>query len=273
MDGIRLIDDHCHLSDERIFARADELIARAVQAGVTRMVLAGVEPAEWGRQLELQARHSDRLTLNFGLHPWWIEKYSRAEIDSILRELDMRVALAHGVGETGLDFHPKRDASRFDDQREVFRQQIRIAKKHKKPLVLHVVQAHEECVKILKDECAPGASDLGIPLLMHSYSGNATQLQEYLRLGAFISYSGSLVRAAHGDGHEKTAKALLNTPIQRLLFETDAPDQGWDSEPNEPARVREVYEAALKIMELPLESGLGALAEVVEKNFKRLWGV
>jgi len=275
-----LTDSHCHLSDERVFAEADALIARAMNAGVTRIALAGVEPAEWTRQLELKARYSDLLTLNFGLHPWWVEKYSRAELDSILHELDTRVAHAQGVGETGLDFHSKRNASRFDDQREAFRQQIRIAKKHSKPLVLHVVQAHEECVKILKEECSSaksmGASDLGIPILVHSYSGNVTQLQEYLRLGAFISYSGTLVRAAQGDGHEKTAKALLNTPIQRLLFETDAPDQGWgdpeNSDENEPARVREVYEAALKIMELPLQSGLPALAEVVGKNFRRLFG-
>jgi TatD DNase family protein len=263
---MNFIDNHCHLSDERIFDRAETLVKEATEAKVTRFALAGVEPAEWKRQVELKAKFGDSLILNFGLHPWWVEKYSASEIKEILQILDQEIVHANGVGETGLDFYEKRDPSRFDDQREAFRAQIHIAKRHKKPLILHIVQAHEECVKILKEEKAEE-----LKLVLHSYSGNVTQLQEYLKLGAYVSYSGSLVKAARGEGHEKTAKALLNTPINRVLFETDSPDQGWDSGENAPKRVLEVYEAALVLMELPLASGMGAMADVVTKTFNHIY--
>ena len=261
---MKYIENHCHLSDERVFARASNLIDEALAAGVEKIVLAGVEPADWKRQLELKSRYPDQLMVNFGLHPWWIERYRSVEIEDVLAELDEQLEHATGLGETGLDFYEKRDPRRFDDQRRAFRAQIQIAKKHQKPLILHVVQAHEEAIEILKEEEAST-----VPILLHSYSGNVTQMGEYLTLGAYLSFNGTLVKIVQGRGHEKTLKALMQAPRDRILFETDSPDQGWDRKSeNTPARVIEVYQGAAEILEIEV-SEIQAQAEV---NFNRFYG-
>jgi TatD DNase family protein len=266
MSSMKYIDQHCHLSDERVFDRAETLIQDAVVAGVETMVLAGVEPSDWKRQIKLKSRYPELLKINFGLHPWWVERYSPVEIEDILAELDEQLEHATGLGETGLDFYEKRDPKRFKDQKSAFRHQIQIAKKHRKPLILHVVQAHDEAIKILVEEEASS-----VPILLHSYSGNVTQMQEYLKLGAYLSFNGTLVKIIEGRGHEKTLKALMQAPRDRILFETDSPDQGWGEKKSEntPAKIVDVYAAAAEILSLDLVE----LVAQVQRNFNSFYAV
>lgn len=255
------IDHHCHLSDERIFSSAQDLIDRAKQGGVRYFGLGGVEPKDWKRQLELKKDNPKELLLTFGLHPMCIEHMSATEIEDALTVLDRELVHANALGETGLDFYPKgRNPERFDDQREVFRLQIRMAKRHQKPLVLHVVFAHEECIQILKEEAIGDH-----PFVLHSYSGNATQLKEYLKLNAYVSYSATLLRGLRNEGFEKVAKAFVQTPIDRILFETDAPDQGSP----EPLKIIEIYQEAARVLSVSEVH----LQEQVLKNFHRLYSI
>ena len=254
------IDAHCHLSDARIFSTSSQLVEQAQEKNVFQLVLAGVEPEEWARQKLLQIKYPESFILNFGIHPWTVEKYSESEIDSAMNVLRAELPFAHGLGETGLDYGKKRDPASFEKQRLSFRKQIRLAIEFSKPLVLHVVQAHEDAIKILKEEKAHQVS-----MMVHSYSGNSTQLGPYLDLGAMISFSGTIVAQ---DGYEKVKKALKHTPLDRILFETDSPDQSWQKEvANVPANVVQVYEAAAGLLEVPLEP----LREKVADNLGKIY--
>lgn len=239
-----MIDAHAHYQQEP-FEEAKKLLGQAFGAGVEKIALGGTHPADWKAQVQLHHLFPEKIFMHFGLHPWWVEKYSLPELEKILIQLDHELPLVHGLGETGLDYYPtKRDPSRFEDQRWMFREQIRLAVKHQKPLVLHVVQAHPEALRILIDEEANR-----VPLILHRFSGNEEQAKEYLKLGAFLCF------------HE-TKKWMKDVPVSQLLLETDSnPKQhpgGWDIRPH--------YQKTAEIMEL----SLAELIEKVAENFGKI---
>ena len=249
------IDSHCHLTDARVWPQAGEWIEAAKLAGVTRVRIGGLEPAEWTRQLELKKRYPDFIRTSFGLHPWWVEKYTRPEIDQILSLLEREVVNADSVGETGLDHFSKRDQTRFADQEYAFRFQLRLALKHKLPLVLHIVKAHEEAIRIICEEKAES-----LPMQVHSFSGSSELAKEWVKLGAYLSFSGAIL----GDKGKRLRETLAETPTSNLLFETDAPDQPFRSDGrNEPQFVREIYKKAAQVLDLTPTT----LAEIVAENF------
>lgn len=243
---MNFIDAHAHHQQEE---NASEIVSAALALGIDKIALGGTHPPDWKNQVQLHHQFSKNLFMHFGLHPWWIEKYSRVEIEKILEQLDAELPLVSGLGETGLDFYTvdgvaKRDPSRFDDQRFAFRAQIRLANKHQKPIVLHIVSAHEEAVKILVEENANQ-----VPLIIHRFSGNAEHLNEYNKLGAFISF------------HE-SKKLMKEVPLNRLLLETDSNPKkhpgGWDIRPH--------YEKTAEIIGLSISE----LEQKVAENFMRI---
>jgi TatD DNase family protein len=256
------IDSHCHLTSEKLVGKADIFIEQAKAMGVQKFGLAGVESSEWNQQLELSARHPGELLTHFGLHPWWVESFSDEKIISDLSILDRMLPQANGLGETGLDYTPKRNPDRFLAQVNAFQMQIDLALKHQKPIILHVVHAHSDALKILKDRKANQ-----VPLLCHSYSGNVTMLDEFLKLGAYISFNGCVARST---GYESVKKALVRTPLDRLLFETDAPDQAEHAgELNHPKNVVNTYQKAAAMLEVSLET----LTQKVSENYDRIYSL
>ena len=252
-----LIDAHCHLTDERVAASASAWIEAAKTAGVSKVRIGGLEPKDWAAQIELQKAYPNFVSTSFGLHPWLVEKYSKPEIEQILEKLDSQLPLAGAVGETGLDHFSKRDPLRFADQEFAFRAQLRMALKYELPLVLHIVKAHELAIRIIREEKASG-----LPMQIHSFSGSGEIAKEWIKLGAFLSFNGAILR----EKNQALRQTLKETPIQNVLFETDSPDQAWRADGrNEPQFVREIYQKAAQVLDLT-ES---MLAEIVAENFAR----
>ncbi len=239
-----LIDAHAHITHIE-----NGWLDRARASGVKHVILGGTHPEDWIQQIELKKKFGAALHLNFGLHPWWVEKLSDTEIDKALVQLQALLPVAEGLGEIGLDFFTdKRDSTQFPKQEAVFRSQIEIAKVTKKPMVLHVVRAHQKVTQILKE------SNLTLPFMIHRYSGNVTELKPYLELGAFISFNADF---ASVHGHEKSKKALRATPQDRLLFETDT---------GEPADVAPLYVKASELLGISSE----LLQEKVAENIRKI---
>lgn len=237
-----MIDAHAHHQDD---PNAVEIVKSALASGIEKIALGGTHPPDWKKQVELHHQFRGKLVMHFGLHPWWVEKYSRSEIENILDQLDRELPMVSGLGETGLDFFAdKRDSTRFEDQRFAFCSQIRLAQKYQKPIVLHIVQAHEEVLRILTEENANR-----VPLIIHRFSGNGEQLKSYLRLGAMISFA-------------EKKNLMKEVPHSQLLLETDSNAKmhpgGWDIRPH--------YEKSAEIMGL----SVGELAQIVAENFERI---
>jgi TatD DNase family protein len=216
------IDAHCHLSDVR-YARhesgLDRVFAKAAETDVGAFILGGVEPEEWERQRELIARAPAPVFSVFGLHPWYIDRVfeSREELENALRLLpDFLIDPACvALGELGLDHGPKRKTLSRPVQREFFERQLDISLATGKPLVLHVVHAHEEALEVLR---AKGPFPQGG--LVHAFSGSFELASRYLDLGFTISIGGGITRP----GYETLKRAVQRIPADRLVIESDSPD-------------------------------------------------
>jgi TatD DNase family protein len=236
-----MFDSHAHLQDVRIGDPA-KTWERARAAGVSRVVLAGVDAADWERQAALDGLPG--VSRSVGIHPQVVAAVSdleRAEQLSRLRTaLESKSRSVVALGEIGMDGVGERRAS-YGAQAELFAEQLRLARAHDLPVILHILRAHEEALKVLADVGVPAAGGV-----VHSYSGSAELVPRYLEFGMFISFSGSVTWSEGG----RAAKAALVCPRDRLLVETDAPDQTPRSHrpnANEPMFLRDVVDAIAAI--------------------------
>ncbi|MDR3330000.1 MAG: TatD family hydrolase [Mycoplasmataceae bacterium] len=179
-----------------------------------------------------------------GLHPNDIEKIDLAiamdEIESLLLEYRTKKIVA--IGETGLDYHYENFDK--DAQEAVFIKHIELAKKYKLPLMVHIRDAHEDAIKILK------AHAKGLKVIIHCFTGNSSLVKRYVELDYYISINGVITFNSAIDLRE----AIKEIPMNRLLSETDAP---WLS----PAPERGKVNTPLKILYVVDE-----IAKVLGKN-------
>ncbi len=209
------IDAHCHLADPRLRAELPAVRERSLAAGVTAWVQGGVCPDDWQRQRELRAAWGDGVYPVFGVHPWWVGGAGDAAVTTALRALESALDGASALGELGLDASPRFAAHR-ESQLRAFETQLGIGRAAGIPLVLHVVRAHAEALALLRRH---GPFRRGG--IVHAFSGSAEIGQEYLDLGFALSVGGVVTRP----GYTALKKGLPQWPGDRLLVETDCPDQ------------------------------------------------
>jgi TatD DNase family protein len=212
------VDAHNHLDDDSFDADRDAVFERARAAGVTGFVLGGVNPATWKRQRALAAAHP-RVVWTAGLHPHACARLddaaARAALDALPACFEGEHA-ARGLGETGLDTHfCAKDT--LDRQLRLFREQLALARRLDRPVVLHVVGGgtHSRVLETLRDDGAPRAGGM-----VHMYGGSSELVREYVALGLCLSFGGPVANP----NARRLRKAAAEVPADRLLVETDAPD-------------------------------------------------
>lgn len=257
--GLVMFDAHCHV--DRCIEDPHDVITRAQQAGVTSMLVAGVDPQGWLKQNTLAA---PGVLMSWGLHPWAVSKDPSTITDSldVLRSmLSSPPVSVYAVGEMGLDHGRRIDRGTHQAQEEAFRAQLRLARESALPVVLHVVSAHQAAIQILRDEGIPACGGM-----VHAYSGSAEQVPMYLDLGLHLSFCAAVTNPHH----RRVREAIKRVPADRLLVETDAPDQTPMSRrpaPNEPAFLIDVISAAAELRGAdPLE-----LATITTANAEQLF--
>jgi len=252
------IDAHCHLDSENT-PDADGLIARARAAGVDTLVAVGV--GRLGAALtEVQAiaERDPRIFFTAGIHPHDAKEAHPPEIAQI------EAALAHAkcvaLGEVGLDYHY--DNSPREEQRRFFRDMIHLGAKAKKPLMLHIREAHEDALEILESELTAENP----PGVVHCFTEGREIAERYLALGFYLSIPGIVTF--------KTAAALQEAvkvmPKSRVVIETDSPYLApipMRGKKNEPAFVVHV---GAKVAEL-WEIDVAECAHITSGNASRLY--
>lgn len=264
--NLRFYDAHNHLQDDRFGGRQAELLRACRQAGVARMVVNGACEADWLQVLALAQAHSEVLP-SFGYHPWYFHERTPQWRENLIRFLDQ---IPSAVGEIGLD-RWKPDLP-YEGQEEVFIAQLRIAAERNLPVSIHCLQTWGRMLEILKTEPCPARG-----FLLHSYGGSLELVKSFVALGAYFSLPGYY---AH-ERKERQRETFRHIPLERLLIETDAPDQLLPSgqgqelldlatgQPiNHPANLATVYQFAAALRGMELEE----LARAVEENFLRLFG-
>jgi TatD DNase family protein len=261
MTKTQWIDAHCHLADERLVGYLDEFMAEAAKVGVGFFMQGGVGPEDWHRQIELAKKYPQKIGLCFGLHPYWVAAHDEELCEIALDSLAPILSQALGVGEMGLDFRPDIMKDSRDRQIGIFETQLELAEAIHKPVVLHLVQAHEQAVRILDVWGLPKAKGL-----VHSFNGSWGKAQDFLNRGLYLSLGGPVVWPQN----EKLHQVVREMPLEFLLLESDSPDQPpprFKQSLNQPASL---WDVASKIAELR-QSTATDIFELTTANFKRLF--
>ncbi|MEK3732779.1 MULTISPECIES: TatD family hydrolase [Paenibacillus] len=246
-----LFDTHTHLDAHQFDEDREAVIARALEAGVSRMINIGFNRETIPTTMKL-AESYDFIYAAVGWHP----------VDAITmkdEDLDWIASLcAHekvvAIGEIGLDYHW--DTSPKEVQHRVLRRQIGLARELGMPIVIHNRDAHEDIVKILREE---KASEVGG--VMHSFSGSWETAKLCLHMGFHISFGGPITFK----NAKQPKEVLVQVPMDRLLIETDSPyltPHPFRGKRNESGYVKMVAEAAAELKGITVEE----LAEITTRN-------
>ena len=207
---MRLFDTHAHLHFSDFAEDLDAVLDRARAAGVRGMVTIGTDRETNGAVVDLAKRLPD-VWATVGIHPHDAGEAAEADFEALERVAREEPRVV-GFGEMGLDFF--RNLSPPDAQRQAFRRQIDIARRVRKPLVIHCRDAYDETLALLAEERAGETGGV-----MHCFSGDVEIARRCLDLGLYISLAGPVTY--------KNARALPDVarfvPEDRLVVETDCP--------------------------------------------------
>lgn len=252
-----LFDTHAHLNDPQFDPDRDEVIRRARENGLTLMVNVGYDHPTITATIQLAETH-DFIYGAVGWHPHEAKHWDEGALERI-ESLAKNHPKVVAIGETGLDYY--RNHSHPEVQQEVFRQQIRLARRVNKPLIIHNREAHEDLLNILKEEKADEVGGI-----MHCFNGDLSFAQRCLELGFYLSFAGPVTFK----NAQSLREVVPHVPLERLLIETDAPylaPHPFRGKRNEPGYVRYVAEKLAEILGMTMEE----LARITLENGKRLF--
>ncbi len=259
---MKWIDAHSHWADSRLDLTRDIWMKRAMEAGLQYTLQGGVDPEDWKKQKIFHSQFPKTVGLCFGLHPYWVAAHNELELEEGLDLLSKEIFHAVALGETGLDLRPQYQSS-FDLQMTAFESQLELAAMAKKPVVLHIVQAFDEALRVFDMWRVPPRGGM-----VHSFNGTWAEAEQYITRGLKISIGGPLIRSKN----EKLRQAVREIPISELLIETDLPDQPgdrWKGELNPPESLLGVAEEIARLKNLSQAEVL----QFTEQNFKTLFQV
>jgi TatD DNase family protein len=250
------VDTHCHLDHPSLLARLPEVLAGAKRARVTRCIVPGVGPDGW-ESIAALAVSRDDLFPAYGLHPMLAGLYRETLMDRLALYSKKAVA----IGEIGLDYAI--DGVSREMQINALRNQLRLAVEAGLPVLIHCRQAFQDLIRIAREENVQRIGGV-----MHAFSGSPEIAAECVRLGFFISISGTVTYR----NAKRPVEVVAKLPLDHLLLETDAPDmtpephRGRD---NEPAFLLETARRVAEIKGIDLEE----VAEVTTRNAEQLFGL
>jgi TatD DNase family protein len=228
------VDTHCHLhmSDQP----AEDLLARAAEAGVAWLVCPGTDLASSLAARSLALAHPDRVLWSAGLHPHDAARWGTegARIETLAVEAD-------AIGECGLDYY--RNLAPGEDQRAAFAAQLDLASRLDKPAVVHCRDAFADVYTALEEV------ELGERAVLHCWTGGPKWTRRFRELGVSFSFAGPITFAT-GD---TVRRAAAEAPPERTLVETDTPyltPPPHRRDPNEPANVVRVGEALAAVWDM-----------------------
>lgn len=253
-----ITDTHTHLYSEEFSEDRDEMIARALEAGIKRFFIPAIDSTYAPAMFELENSYPEHIFLMTGLHPTHVKENFREELDFVKRELQRRKYYA--VGEIGIDLYW--DTSTLEIQQEAFQAQIQLAKKHKLPIVIHCRNAFDEVFEVLEKE---KSDDLfGI---FHCFTGNRDQAQQALSYNMKLGIGG-VVTFKNG----KIDRFLNEIPLEEIVLETDSPylaPTPYRGKRNESLYITKVLDKVAAIYNLPKEE----VAQVTTSNSKDIFGI
>ena len=251
------VDSHSHIYSADFSLDRDEVITRALEAGVERIVLPNIDSSSIKPLMDLTDTIPGLFFPLVGLHPTSVKEDFRKELQILEYWLGKRKF--YGIGEIGIDLFW--DKSFLEEQIEAFTTQISWAKNRNLPIVIHVRESFEEVMEQLRKVYAPGLSGV-----FHSFTGNFEQAEQIIELGFKIGING-IITFKNSD----LGETIQKIDPRHLLIETDSP---WlapvphRGKRNECSYVVTVAEKIAQLHDTSIEN----IAAITSKNAKELFG-
>lgn len=232
-----IFDTHCHLNHQDLYKDIDNVINAANNVGVNKMLVVGYDKQTSFLAVDIANRY-DNIYASIGFHPTEIDDLSEEDFNITLNLYKNKKVVA--IGEIGLDYHWVKDPLEREKQKEYFIRQIEFANKVNLPISIHCRDALDDTLKILKEHK---------PLyggIMHCYSGSLEMMNEFIKLGLYISLGGPVTFT-----NAKTPKQVAEEiNLDYLLVETDSPylaPHPLRGSTNKPANIRYVIDEIARI--------------------------
>lgn len=256
-DVTTIIDTHCHIYYDDFKPDWDQMLERAVAAGVKGMIVVGADVASSHQAVEI-ATDNPSVFCTIGIHPHDAEGVDEAAILSLQR-LAAHTPKCVAIGEIGLDFY--RNHSPRAEQERIFRRFLLMARELDKPVVIHDRDAHAETLAMIRET--------GITRgVMHCFSGDLAFARQCLDQGLHLSVPGTVTYPSN----EQLREVVRNVPLERILLETDCPYLSpvpYRGKRNEPAYTRITAEKVAELRGLTVED----VGRITTMNAGRLFGI
>lgn len=239
--GRGLVDTHCHLDAEEFDHDRELVVEQSTRAGIKRIVVPAVGRANFDRVADLCRRHAVCVPA-YGIHPLYVDQAVPEDLD-LLRSLAGHASPV-AIGEIGLDFF--QEDSNPERQEYYFAEQLKIARDHGLPVILHVRRAVDAVLKHLRRIEVKGG-------IAHAFNGSRQQADIFISMGFKLGFGGAMTweRARH---IRELARTL---PLEAIVLETDAPDippawvgKGRNSPTELPGIARELAELRMQDIDL-----------------------
>jgi len=244
-----MIDTHCHLEQKAYDADRDEVVSRCKRE-LTAVVTCAAKPSDYELTFELVKKNPGFVFAVAGIHPEYVEQFSDAEVEQAMKVIENSKDSLVGVGETGLDYTFVKTAAGRKRQRELFAEFVRLANKLNLPVVVHIrngedkdeADAFKDAIEILERESAERVQ-------LHMFGGRKL-LERALGNGWYVSANAIILRS------KSYGKVVRDTPLERLMLETDAPwlhPSGDAEQRNDLTGVAAVAERVAEIKNIAVE--------------------
>ena len=251
-----LFDSHAHLDDRKFDSDRHETIAALNKSGISYFVNIGADIKSSESSVELAEKY-DFIYAAVGVHPYDAETVTDQLIEKLRTMAQNKKVVA--IGESGLDYHYE-DADK-EVQKKAFIKHIELANELDMPIIVHNRDSHKDMMDILRQYRPKNA-------IIHCYSGSAEMAKELIKMGYYISFSGTVTFK----NAKKVQEAVCEVPLDKLLAETDSPylcPEPERGKRNDPSKMRYTVEKLAEIKGVTFEE----MARITTDNAKRVYNI
>lgn len=263
-----MIDTHCHIDEEAFEPDREEVIARQQQSGVQAMIVPGVNAASINSVMEVCHAHPGYCYPALGLHPEDVKADWREQLATVEAAIRAHRDELVAIGEIGLDYYW--DKTFKEEQKEVLRRQLLLARELNLPVILHNREATEDILTIVKEVGGRG--------VFHCYSGSKEtaeiilKMGFYLGIGGVLTFKNSKLSETLRELNQSEIKIQQSEILNRLLLETDAPYMAptpHRGERNESRFMALVAERLAQVLNVSVDE----IIEATSANARQLFGI
>lgn len=259
---MKLTDSHCHLDFPELQQQLTYELNTCSHLGIKRIIVPAIGPENWQQVLNISLSSASEVKIFpcLGIHPWYLTGLTEHDLQELEQIVTANKERIVAIGETGIDGKIALEQNNMEKQKLFFLNQIKLANRVQKPIIVHHRRSHNEVIETLK-QCQVDRGGI-----IHAFSGSYQQGKTYIDMGFKLGIGGTISY----ERAKKTINAIKRFPKEALVLETDAPSMplsGQQGKANKPSNIKVIFEQLSQI----LQCDQTCLAAKLEDNINQLF--